>query len=108
MAERQPNSDFFTPFELNVVKCLRRASGRSGYAAANAIHHLRRAWDIRSIDPAMAAFRAITAEEGAASALVLLLREKKYPHAARLSFRDHVTTSAAHCPIFVSIIQYRI
>lgn len=38
----------------------------------------------------MAAFRAITAEEEAASALLLSLQQKGYPGADRLNHRDHV------------------
>jgi len=100
-----PDSDFFTTFESNVVKCLRRASGRSGFSAANAVTHLRRAWEIRRIDEQMSAFRAITAEEEASTALLLLLRERGYPDACRLSFRDHVVKHAIF-PFIVEIGQF--
>lgn len=95
MAEpNDSDSDFFTPFESDLVKCLRRASGRSGFSAANAVTHLRRAWQIRHVDEQMSAFRAITAEEEASTALLLLLRERKYTDACGLNFHDHVVKHA--------------
>jgi len=55
----------------------------------NAFQHIRLAWRIRSIDPAMAVFRAITAEEEAATALILALQERRYPGAEKLDRNNH-------------------
>lgn len=59
------------------------------WAAFNAIKHTNRAWKLRAVDPAMAAFRAITAEEEAAIALFKSLRRLGYPGADKLKIRDH-------------------
>lgn len=47
------------------------------------------AWKIKDIDPEMSVFRSITAEEEAATAIFLSLKEKKYENAEKLKFQDH-------------------
>jgi hypothetical protein len=64
-------------------------NSRSKQHARNAINHLEKAWTIRVIDKEMALFRAITAEEEAATALLLICQEKKYPNANKLKWRNH-------------------
>jgi hypothetical protein len=59
------------------------------HCGRNAFAHLRNAWALRNIDPSMAAFRAITAEEEAASALMFSLQRKQYPNASKLLPRNH-------------------
>lgn len=54
---------------------------------------------IVSIDPIMAAFRAITAEEEAASGLMHCLKERDYKNAGKLDPRSHVHKNAV--PPFV-------
>jgi hypothetical protein len=51
--------------------------------------HLERAWKIRNVDPAMAMFRGLTAEEEAASALIYALRDRRYNDSSRLNPHDH-------------------
>ncbi|MBC9071842.1 hypothetical protein IAI53_07660 [Thauera sp. CAU 1555] len=60
----------------------------------SAIEHLRRALLIQDLDPAMAMFRGITAEEEAASGLMRALLAKHYPNAHFLNPRDHVQKQA--------------
>lgn len=67
----------------------------SKWAAFHAIKHANRAWKLREIDPAMAALRAITAEEEAATALFKSLRRLGYPGAEKLKPRDHLHKNAA-------------
>jgi hypothetical protein len=64
------------------------------WAAFNAIRHLNRAWMLREIDPMMAAFRAMTGEEEAATALFHALRRLKYPAARRLDPANHLHKNA--------------
>jgi hypothetical protein len=64
-------------------------SGRVRYCAKNAFVHLRKAWRIRGLDHEMAAFRIITAEEEAATAVILSLKQKRYAGADRLNPRQH-------------------
>jgi hypothetical protein len=64
------------------------------WPAFNAIRHLNRAWRIRTTDLAMAAFRSITAEEEAATALIRTLQQLKYDRAHELKPRDHLHKNA--------------
>ncbi len=59
------------------------------HAARNAVHNLGLAEKLGAIDLNMAAFRAITAEEEAATALFHSLSRRRYPNAERLRPRDH-------------------
>lgn len=72
-------------FEIAV----RKLRGRPRHCAINAIRSLRRAWKIAAIDPEMAAFRAITAEEEAATALIFALQRRRYPRANELDSYKH-------------------
>lgn len=60
----------------------------------SAIEHLRRALVIQDIDPAMAIFRGITAEEEAASGLMHAFILRNYPNANLLKPRDHLQKHA--------------
>lgn len=55
----------------------------------SALYHLERAELLREIDPAMAIFRAITAEEEAASGVMRCLVEMGYPESDALNPHDH-------------------
>lgn len=57
--------------------------------ARSAFEHLRGAWLLHPHDSEMSLFRAITAEEEAATALILALRQQKYPGTTRLNPRAH-------------------
>jgi hypothetical protein len=74
------------------------------HCGRSAFNHLRRAWALHGADNEMSAFRAITAEEEAASALILSLQQKRYPGAGRLNFRDHLH-KAAPTPFFNAVAK---
>jgi hypothetical protein len=67
---------------------------RSRHCFRSAIHHLEMAAKIEQIDPAMAAFRCLTAEEEAASGLMHSLKERGYRNSDRLKPRDHLQKNA--------------
>ena len=56
--------------------------------------HLEKAWDIKDIDPAMAIFRSITAEEEAATSIFLALKQKNYANSNKLKFKSHIYKQA--------------
>jgi hypothetical protein len=64
------------------------------WAAMNAVRHTNRAWKLRELDPTMAAFRAITGEEEAATALFRALRRLNYPASKRLQLDNHLHKNA--------------
>jgi hypothetical protein len=66
----------------------------SRHCLRSALHHLERADALIDIDTAMAAFRALTAEEEAATSLMLCLKERGYRNADRLKPKDHVQKNA--------------
>nr|WP_314542749.1 hypothetical protein [uncultured Massilia sp.] len=67
---------------------------QSRQSLQSAFHHLERAVVLVEIDPAMAAFRALTAEEEAATSLMHLLKEKRYKNTDLLRPKDHVQKNA--------------
>lgn len=83
-----------TEFHRGLEKCVGKLGGRVKHSGRSAFHHLRRAWALHGVDNEMSAFRAITAEEEAASALILSLQQKQYPGARRLSNRVHLHKAA--------------
>lgn len=87
-----------------VVECLNYATGRVKQCAKHSIHHLERSWEIKDVDPEMAAFRSITAEEEAATALFIAIKEKHYPNAVKLKFRDHRFKAAIH-PFLMAVAK---
>jgi len=81
----------YSNFEKN---CIELISGmpkkRSRHCFRSALRHLELADRLIEVDPAMAIFRGITAEEEAASGLMFALRELKYPGADRIKPHNHV------------------
>lgn len=88
-----------TPFREKVVELILSRPNPGRQPARMAVRHLERAWMIREIDPEMAVFRTITAEEEAATALIHALRRLNYPGAKRLYPRNH-KHKAAVVPFF--------
>lgn len=81
---------FFEEIDKVVFECIdATAKGYGRNCARNAVSHLEAAWNIKDIDPEMAIFRAITAEEEAATAIFIALKEKGYENANRIKFRSH-------------------
>lgn len=83
-----------TDFEFEIIKLLEDLAPPGKHSARNAIWHLNRAWMIRELDPEMAALRAITAEEEAASALFNSLQRRHYVNASKLRKDNHGHKSA--------------
>lgn len=73
-----------------IFECINNtAKGYTKNCARNAISHLECAWKIKDIDPEMAIFRAITAEEEAATAIFIALKENSYENADKIKFKKH-------------------
>jgi hypothetical protein len=83
-----------TPIDRAVAELLPEASPPGKWPAFNAVRHPNRAWRIREIDPEMSAFRSITAEEEAASAVFLALKRRHYVGAKGLNHREHFHKAA--------------
>ena len=78
----------FDQFESACIELLESLPKRhSKNCFRSALHHLKKAASLSNIDPAMAIFRGITAEEEAASGLMYCLREGNYFDAKRLKPR---------------------
>lgn len=80
------------PFiEVHLPALLKRTSGAGKHAARNALRHLEKAKRIASIDPDMAVFRLVTAQEEAATAVfrALQLRKQNYRGADSLKPKNH-------------------
>jgi hypothetical protein len=78
-----------TDFQRTVATMVLDAPPPGKHAARSAIRHIEQAWMIRHIDPAMAAFRSITGEEEAATALFHALRRRHYSGVSALNPRSH-------------------
>lgn len=96
MSEPVPEEFPLSDYALRLENAYSRLNGRMKYCGKNAFIHLRRAWRLKEVDQGMAAFRSITAEEEAATALMYALRRKKYPNADRLNPRRHHHKSSIH------------
>jgi hypothetical protein len=86
---------FETDFDNHIFECIvNNAKGHSRHCARNSVHHIERALRLKEIDPEMAVFRAITAEEEAATAIFLALKEKGYHNSDKIKFKDHAYKQA--------------
>ena len=93
----------FDEMHLNIEKAIEKLKvPRVRHACRSAINHLRKAWLLHPVDSEMSAFRAITAEEEAATAVIRALRERRYPNSEKLSDRSHPQKSAIW-PFIVAI-----
>jgi hypothetical protein len=80
----------FSDFEKEIVQILEKMpKSRSRNCFRSALRHLEKSQILLDVDLEMAAFRAITAEEEAASGLMHCLKEQRYPGANILNPRDH-------------------
>lgn len=84
----------FGEWQAGVEDAAERLSGHVRHAARNAFVHLRKAWRLHGVDDEMSGFRAITAEEEAATALILALKQRGYPGSSKLNAWNHVHKSA--------------
>jgi hypothetical protein len=78
-----------TAQETILEQRLRRSPPLTRQVASSAVDHLRRAWRIREVDPEMAVFRCITAEEEAVAAIFLSLKRRGYAGAKHLHWHNH-------------------
>ncbi len=85
----------FTDFEKEAIKILdSMPKSRSRNCFRSALQHLEKAHRLLDFDLEMAAFRAITAEEEAASGLMYSLKELHYPESENLNPRSHSQKNA--------------
>jgi hypothetical protein len=78
-----------SPIESRAWRLIEEAPAPGKHCARSAVFHLERAARIKDIDPTMAMFRAITAEEEAATAVFHALQRRRYPNASLIKWRDH-------------------
>jgi len=78
-----------SPLHNRILAQVRLCPGLGRHSAVNAVDHIRKAWRLREIDPEMAVFRAITAEEESATAIFYALVRRKYAGASKLRLDDH-------------------
>ncbi len=69
-------------------------NSKAKHCFRSALNHLNVAQKIVGVDLTMAVFRAITAEEEAATGLMLELKNKKYKNAESLAIHNHVHKGA--------------
>ncbi|WP_148561938.1 hypothetical protein [Pseudomonas syringae] len=68
---------------------LEKCEGRVKSAGLNALNHIGKARQIAELDPQMACFRAICAEEEAATSLLASLKDQKYPLSEQTNWQSH-------------------
>lgn len=93
-------------FDTAIIEIINsQAKGFTRHSARNAIRHLEKSWLLRAHDPEMAAFRAITAEEEAATSLFIALKEKGYENSKKIKFKNHTYKQAVE-PFFQAIGKF--
>lgn len=93
-----------TDFEKDFEEFILRTPAPGKHCARNAVRHIEKAWALAEIDPEMAAFRAITAEEESATAVFHAIRRRKYIGWEKLNPYDHVQKNAL-TPFFAAIAE---
>lgn len=78
-----------TAFQTSVERCIGMLSGRVKHCGRSSHRHLRRAWMLRRSAPELAAFCMITAEEEAATAVILALKSNQYSGSEKLNHKSH-------------------
>jgi hypothetical protein len=79
-----------TDYQRAVQELIKGRPSPGRYAAFNALCHISKAWELRTLDREMAVFRSFCAEEEAATAIFHALKRLRYPGAERIKYRDHV------------------
>jgi len=93
-------------FDTNCLELLEQIPNKqSRHCFQSAINHLRIAEKLLDIDTPMAVFRCYTAEEEAASGLMLCLKEHMYSNASKLKYRNHRHKNAL-IPFFSILCQF--
>ena len=88
-----------------VVEGLKATTGRVLQCARHAFHHLERASQIVDIDPEMAMFRAITAEEESATAVFFSLRQRRYANSEKIQLWSHPFKAAVY-PFVMQVYSF--
>lgn len=88
-AEAFPDELPLDEIQADIERCVGLLKGHPRNCGRNAFQHLRKAWRLYGLDNEMSLLRAITAEEEAATALILALKARQYPGADRLDHRRH-------------------
>jgi hypothetical protein len=83
-----------TELERAVVDLVEHTPAPGKHCIRNAYRHLDKAWQLDGVDLEMAAFRAITAEEEAATGLFHSLQRRGYLGARKLKPRNHIHKNA--------------
>ena len=97
---------FESCFDNNILECsVSNAKGHSRQCARHAAHHIERALIVKEIDPEMAVFRTITAEDKAATAIFFGLKEQGYQNAEKDRFKNHAYMQALE-PILRGISSF--
>lgn len=91
-----------TELERYLAKAITKTPAPGKQCARSAIRHIQKAWKLLSLDPEMAVFRSITAEEESASAIFHSLRRRGYKHSASLNPTAHLQKNALS-PFFNAI-----
>lgn len=95
-----------TDDDIKVIRLIEHQSDdltRKCFEAA--LIHLEYAHKIVAIDPAMAIFRSITAEEESATAVFRLLQKLGYPRANEINPKSHLHKAAAY-PFILGVVKY--
>jgi len=96
MSARVSDSLLFdaTDVDRAIVDLLPTLTIQERWPAFNAVRHLNGAHRIKAVGRTMALFQALTAEEEAATAVLQVLRRRKYPDADALNPKSHVHKNA--------------
>ena len=96
---------FEREFDFKIYEnILSNGKGQSKNCIKSAFVHLEKAFLLQDVDKEMAIFRAITAEEEAATAIFLLLKEKSYANAKKIKFKSHVHKQALNP--FIKVLSH--
>ena len=93
-ADRSPELPEASELATLIAAVERIGPVRVRNAGRSAFNHLRKSWILHPIDSEMSYFRSLTAEEEASTALILALKQQRYPGANRLNAFDHVHKAA--------------
>lgn len=95
--EKRPAELPMSENNLAVESNTLRLRGKIKHCTRNAYVNLRKSWTLHPVDSEMYLFRAITAEEEAATGLMLALKQMHYPNAEQLNPRNHTHKASFDC-----------
>lgn len=100
------NSAAVEPFDQLLHEAVTKLPPEVRYRAQNALDGFARAKMLFPIDREIASFRAITAAEEAASALIRSLQLRRYPGAFSVDLRKHAHKAAV--PFFLNAVRHEL